>query len=78
MTHATHVTRSYTPAKPLISVSHGNSLQVEVWMAFINLTVLRSIKKQDIFWGWVVENGERIREGIVECLLLSTGCYCTF
>jgi hypothetical protein len=48
-------------------------LQVEAEVAIIDLLVLERRKKPDIFWGWAVENGQRIREGLVECVLLSTG-----
>jgi hypothetical protein len=64
----------YTPPpNPLSDILKGRVLQVEAWVASIDLKILRSIKKPDIFWGWPVENGQRILDGVVECIRLSTG-----
>ncbi|KAI3316950.1 heterokaryon incompatibility protein-domain-containing protein [Xylariaceae sp. AK1471] len=62
-----------SPPNESISMQRKSVLQVEAWIASVDLAVLRSLKIPDTFWGWPTENGQRVRDGVFECLLLSTG-----
>lgn len=67
--------QEYTPPPNPVGLKEQRDsvLHVEAWIAAIDLTALRALKVPDTFWGWSVENGQKIRDGVVECLLLSTG-----
>ncbi|KAI1364065.1 heterokaryon incompatibility protein-domain-containing protein [Xylaria arbuscula] len=53
-------------------------LQVEAWIASIDLGLLRSLNRLDFFLGWPVEDGRRVRDGVVECILLSADVQCLY
>ncbi|PVH90939.1 hypothetical protein DM02DRAFT_664507 [Periconia macrospinosa] len=62
----------YTPPNIPMVTPQQCVLQVEAWIASIDLTHLQWLKFPDIFLGWPVEDGNRVRNGVVPCILLST------
>ena len=64
--------RVHSPPNNQVKTLEEGILQVEAWIASIDLGILKSLKCPDIFLGWPVEDGQRVRDGVVECTLLST------